>query len=245
MFNVESPQELESIDECAGRLGQRARISHPDQSRRGPEDASLHLDRAQEKQVRVRCREPLKEYRKARELRNIDVIGVDCHIGSQLTEVAPFVERMNKLKELIGVLRSEGFEIRYLDLGGGLGIRYNEEMPPHPREYARGIIDNAKGLDCTLVFEPGPRHRRECRDPGDERAVYEIKRREELHHRRCGDERPDPPELLRLLSSDPARDREQGADDLRRTWSGPSANPGISWPRTGSSRVWRGENRSR
>ncbi len=155
MFNVESPQELESIDECAGRLGKRARISiriNPDVDPKTHPYISTGLKK---NKFGFDVESSLKEYRKARELRNIDVIGVDCHIGSQLTEVAPFVDAMNKLKELIGVLRSEGFEIRYLDLGGGLGIRYNEEMPPHPREYARGIIDNAKGLDCTLVFEPG------------------------------------------------------------------------------------------
>lgn len=155
MFNVESPQELESINETAARVGKKARISiriNPDVDPKTHPYISTGLKK---NKFGFDMESSLNEYRKARTLSHIDIVGVDCHIGSQLTEVAPFVDAMSKLKELIGVLRSEGFAIRYLDLGGGLGITYNEELPPHPDEYARGIIDNAGDLGCKLILEPG------------------------------------------------------------------------------------------
>ncbi len=155
MFNVESPQELECIDRCAARQGQKAGVAiriNPDVDPKTHPYISTGLKK---NKFGFDVRSALQEYRKARDLQNIEIIGVDCHIGSQLTEVAPFIDAMGKLKELIAVLRSEGFDIRYLDLGGGLGIRYHEELPPHPKEYARGILDHARDLGCTLILEPG------------------------------------------------------------------------------------------
>jgi diaminopimelate decarboxylase len=155
MFNVESPQELDSINETAARLGKKARIAiriNPDVDPKTHPYISTGLKK---NKFGFDMESSLNEYRKARTLSHIDIVGVDCHIGSQLTEVAPFVDAMSKLKELIAVLRSEGFDIRCLDLGGGLGITYNEEMPPHPDEYAQGIIDNARDLGCKLILEPG------------------------------------------------------------------------------------------
>ena len=155
MFNVESPQELDSINRCAAKLGRKARISiriNPDVDPKTHPYISTGLKK---NKFGFEVQSALKEYRKAKTLKNIEIIGVDCHIGSQLTDVAPFVEAMTKLKELIVVLRSEGFDIRYLDLGGGLGIRYNEENPPHPKEYAKGLITQAGDLGCTLILEPG------------------------------------------------------------------------------------------
>jgi diaminopimelate decarboxylase len=80
---------------------------------------------------------------------------VSCHIGSQVTKVTPFIDALEKLKGLIRRLREEGIAIRYLDLGGGLGITYNQETPPHPSEYAQAIIAAGRELDCTFIFEPG------------------------------------------------------------------------------------------
>jgi diaminopimelate decarboxylase len=85
----------------------------------------------------------------------LDIKGVSCHIGSQVTKISPFVDALDRLKKLIRLLRKEGIDIRYLDLGGGLGITYREEAPPHPVAYAKAIIGAAKGMDCTLIFEPG------------------------------------------------------------------------------------------
>jgi diaminopimelate decarboxylase len=93
-------------------------------------------------------------------LKNLEVIGVDCHIGSQLTSVGPFVDALSRVREyldrvLVGYLRKEGANIRYLDLGGGLGIQYKDEEPPRPEEYAAALIQGLEGLDVTLILEPG------------------------------------------------------------------------------------------
>ena len=82
-------------------------------------------------------------------------MGIDCHIGSQITKVHPFIDTLKKLKQLIAELKGEGICIKYLDLGGGLGITYNEENPPLPHIYAQAIIEEIKDLDCHLILEPG------------------------------------------------------------------------------------------
>jgi diaminopimelate decarboxylase len=102
----------------------------------------------------------IETYKKAAALKNIDVVGVDCHIGSQLTSVTPFVDALAKVREyldrmLVGEMKKEGAQIRYLDLGGGLGINYHDETPPLPDEYAKAIIQGLEGLDITLILEPG------------------------------------------------------------------------------------------
>jgi diaminopimelate decarboxylase len=93
-------------------------------------------------------------------LPNVEVVGVDCHIGSQLTSVTPFIDALAKVREylervLVGEMRKEGTQIRYLDLGGGLGISYHDETPPLPEEYAKAIIQGLEGLHITLILEPG------------------------------------------------------------------------------------------
>jgi diaminopimelate decarboxylase len=88
-------------------------------------------------------------------LQNVDIKGVSCHIGSQITKLLPFIDAIDRLKSLIAALRAEGIDIRYLDLGGGLGISYDQEAPPLPSEYARAIIDAAGNIGCTFIFEPG------------------------------------------------------------------------------------------
>jgi diaminopimelate decarboxylase len=94
-------------------------------------------------------------YQRAMKLEHVEPVGVDCHIGSQLTQTAPFVEALTRLSELIERLRGAGVPIKYLDLGGGLGITYNEEKPPPPQEYADEVLALAKGLDASLILEPG------------------------------------------------------------------------------------------
>jgi diaminopimelate decarboxylase len=99
-------------------------------------------------------------YKKALSLKNLEVIGVDCHIGSQLTSTGPFVDALARVREyldrvLVGYLRKEGANIRYLDLGGGLGIQYKDEQPPSPEEYAAALVQGLEGLDVTLILEPG------------------------------------------------------------------------------------------
>ena len=155
MFNVESSMELRTINEVAGRMNRKAPIA----IRVNPDiDARTHpyitTGMKQNKFGIDILRAPMA-YRLASELPNLKVMGIDCHLGSQLVEVEPFVEALKKLKGLVDDLRKEGMEIRYLDLGGGLGITYNDEDPPHPVEYASNILEEIRSFDCTLILEPG------------------------------------------------------------------------------------------
>ncbi|HEX9144199.1 MAG TPA: diaminopimelate decarboxylase [Candidatus Binatia bacterium] len=160
MFNVESEQELVALDEIAGAMGAKAPISlriNPDVDPQTHPYISTGMKKAK---FGVDIKTSLDTYKKAASLPNIDVVGIDCHIGSQLTSVAPFVDALARVREyldrvLVGSLKNEGARIRYLDLGGGLGISYNDEMPPHPEEYANAIVEGLQGLDMTLILEPG------------------------------------------------------------------------------------------
>jgi diaminopimelate decarboxylase len=94
-------------------------------------------------------------YLQARRYRNLDLKGVSCHIGSQLTKISPFIDALKRIKNLLQSLQEVGIDIRYLDLGGGLGITYKDETPPHPSEYADAIIGSSRDISCTFIFEPG------------------------------------------------------------------------------------------
>jgi len=155
MFNVESSQELQAINEVAGRIGNKAPISirvNPDIDPKTHPYISTGLK--QNKFGIDVLRAPMA-YRLASQLPNLKILGIDCHIGSQLVEVEPFIEALKKLKQMVENLRKEGIEIQYLDLGGGLGITYEDEEPPHPIEYASTILDEIRGFGCTLILEPG------------------------------------------------------------------------------------------
>jgi diaminopimelate decarboxylase len=155
MFNIESTQELEAIDARAQSLGRKARIAlrvNPDVD---PKTHPYISTGMKKNKFGVDIPSALKAYEQARNLEHIEICGVDCHIGSQLTEIAPFVDALQRLRILIERLEAMGIPIRYLDLGGGLGIVYDQELPPHPREYAQAMLQELKGLSCTLIFEPG------------------------------------------------------------------------------------------
>jgi diaminopimelate decarboxylase len=155
MFNVESPQELEEIHACAKKMGQKAGIAlrvNPDVD---PQTHPYISTGLKENKFGIDIDRSLAEYRQAKKMPYLDIKGVSCHIGSQLTKISPFVDALKRLKTLVARLREEGMDIRYLDLGGGLGITYNEEQPPHPLEYAKAIIAAAKDMHCTFIFEPG------------------------------------------------------------------------------------------
>jgi diaminopimelate decarboxylase len=160
MFNVESEEELVALDGIAAGLGKKAPISlrvNPDVDPQTHAYISTGMKKAK---FGVDIKNSLETYKKAVSLSNIDVVGVDCHIGSQLTSVTPFVDALAKVREyldrvLAGEMKKEGAQIRYLDLGGGLGINYHDETPPLPEEYANAIIRGLEGLDITLILEPG------------------------------------------------------------------------------------------
>jgi diaminopimelate decarboxylase len=155
MFNIESLQELEAIDQRAEAMNSRARIAlrvNPDVDPKTHPYVSTGLKK---NKFGVDIEQALKAYKRSRDLEHVEVLGIDCHIGSQLTEVAPFIEALKRLKVLIGRLEQIGIRIQYLDLGGGLGISYHEESPPHPREYAQAVVEELSDLSCTLILEPG------------------------------------------------------------------------------------------
>jgi len=155
MFNLESPQEMLALNESAARLGRRAPIAirvNPDVDPKTHPYISTGL---KENKFGIDLEVSESMYVQAREMSNLEIIGVGCHIGSQLTEVSPFLDTLKRLKLLIERLRQQGIQIRYLDLGGGLGITYSEENPPLPSEYARALLEEVDGVDCSLIFEPG------------------------------------------------------------------------------------------
>lgn len=155
MFNVESSQELQKINDVAGRIGKRAPISirvNPDIDPKTHPYLSTGL---KQNKFGIDINRALTAYRMASQLQHLEIIGIDCHIGSQLIEAEPFVEALRKLKGLVKNLRKEEMKIRYLDLGGGLGITYEDEEPPQPVEYAANILEEIQGFDCTLILEPG------------------------------------------------------------------------------------------
>jgi diaminopimelate decarboxylase len=160
MFNVESDEELTALNEIAAGIGKKAPISlrvNPDVDPQTHPYISTGMKKAK---FGVDIKKSLETYKKALALPNIDVVGVDCHIGSQLTSLTPFVDALAKVREyldrvLAGEMEKEGAQIRYLDLGGGLGINYHDETPPLPDEYAKAIVEGLEGLAVTLILEPG------------------------------------------------------------------------------------------
>ncbi|TES90177.1 MAG: diaminopimelate decarboxylase [Desulfobacteraceae bacterium] len=155
MFNVESLEELELIDKRAGLLKTKAPVSirvNPDVDPKTHPYISTGLKK---NKFGIDTETAIQAYRFASKLENIDVTGIDCHIGSQITEAKPFMEALESLNALIDELKHMGIEIRYLDMGGGLGITYNDESPPHPREYGRAIVATLKGSHLKLILEPG------------------------------------------------------------------------------------------
>jgi diaminopimelate decarboxylase len=155
MFNAESGQEIVRINEVAGRVGKKARIAirvNPDVDPKTHPYISTGLKK---NKFGVDIREAVDQYALAARLGCLEVSGISCHIGSQLTEVNPFVDALRKVLLLMTRLRDMGLNIRYLDIGGGLGITYNAETPPHPDQYADALKREIAGSDLTLILEPG------------------------------------------------------------------------------------------
>ena len=154
-FNVESEQELDRINEIAGQNGKKARISfrvNPDVDAKTHPYISTGL---KENKFGVAFADAEAVYLKASELAHVDIIGMDCHIGSQLTEMAPYIDALDRLLALIERLRTQGIDIHHLDLGGGLGIRYRDEEPPLPAEWASALHERLASFDGSIVIEPG------------------------------------------------------------------------------------------
>ena len=155
MFNVESPVELELINRRAGELNKRAPVAirvNPDVDPKTHPYISTGLKK---NKFGINMEAALESYRMAGSLDHVDVVGIDCHIGSQITETKPFEAALTSLKSLINDLKQMGTDIKYLDMGGGLGITYADETPPPLSEYAGTITQQLKGMDLQLILEPG------------------------------------------------------------------------------------------
>ncbi len=154
-FNVESTAELKEIDKIAGKMGLKAPVSlriNPDVD---PETHPYISTGLRQSKFGIPHSEALESFKMSRSLPNLDVIGIDSHIGSQITTVAPFVESVERLVEMVDSIRDLGIDIQYIDIGGGLGIRYKDEEPPEPLELAEAIVPLLSKTGCTIIFEPG------------------------------------------------------------------------------------------
>ncbi len=154
-FNVESAAELERLNDVAASMGKIASISirvNPDVDAKTHPYISTGL---KENKFGIDISLVDAVYLRAAEMENIEVTGIDCHIGSQLTEVTPFMDALERLLDLADRLKAQGITIKHLDLGGGLGVRYKDETPPLPSEYTEKLFTNKKLKKYEIVIEPG------------------------------------------------------------------------------------------
>ncbi|MXX10397.1 MAG: diaminopimelate decarboxylase [Nitrospira sp. SB0677_bin_15] len=155
LFNVESPAELQAINDVARGKGLRARVAlrvNPDID---PQTHPYITTGLKKSKFGIGADRALEDFTTAASLPNVEVIGVHAHIGSQLTQVSPFVDSLKRVVGLIETLKSRDIPIRYLNIGGGLGITYSDETPPLPTEYAEAIMPLLKASQCEIIMEPG------------------------------------------------------------------------------------------
>ncbi|NOQ94558.1 MAG: diaminopimelate decarboxylase [Methylophaga sp.] len=154
-FNVESIAELSRINDVAGHLAMRAPISirvNPDVDAQTHPYISTGL---KENKFGIAIELAEEVYQQAHAMANLDVVGIDCHIGSQLTTVSPFVDALERVLTLIDALAEQGISLSHLDIGGGLGITYQDETPPSPAEYSAALRELLEGRDLEILLEPG------------------------------------------------------------------------------------------
>ncbi len=155
MFNVESEDELREIDRVAGAMKVKAPVAlriNPDID---PQTHPYISTGMKEHKFGISIDRALEHYRIAARLRNTEIVGVQKHIGSQITKIAPFVDAVKRILILVDELKRQQYDIRYLDIGGGLGITYRSEKPPVPADIANRLLPLIKGRKVTLVMEPG------------------------------------------------------------------------------------------
>ncbi len=155
MINVDSKSELNLLDRIAGELSRKARVAlrvNPDIDPRTHPYISTGL---KENKFGIAIERAVEYYQEARELSNIEVVGVHKHIGSQIVQLSPFVESLQKMMSLVDELKRLGFALRYLDMGGGIGITYDNEQPPSFEEYVGAVRPMIEASGLTLIVEPG------------------------------------------------------------------------------------------
>jgi len=154
-FNVESESELARLDRVAGKMGLRAPVS----LRVNPNvDAKTHpyiSTGLKDNKFGIAHDQALRVYREAAAMAHVEVVGIDCHIGSQLTEAAPFADALDRVLELVNALKEAGIPLHHIDIGGGVGIRYRDETPPALSDYAQVLLSRLEGRRESLIVEPG------------------------------------------------------------------------------------------
>ena len=154
-FNIEVSGELDRINQLAAQLGLIAPVSfrvNPDVDAKTHPYISTGL---KENKFGIDIDTAITEYRRAAQLSHIKVVGIDCHIGSQLTEISPFLAAVDRVLALVAALQQAGIELEHIDLGGGLGICYRDEQPPLPQDYIAAILQRFEHLDYEILLEPG------------------------------------------------------------------------------------------
>ncbi|SDN27048.1 diaminopimelate decarboxylase [Desulfonauticus submarinus] len=155
MFNVESEAELIKINKVASEMNKIARVSLRINPNVNPETHPYISTGLEKNKFGIPEDYALEIYKLAHNLSNIEPVGIDCHIGSQLTSISPFLDALDKILDLYLKLLDLGIKIQYLDLGGGLGIQYKEEAPPHPIEFGKALKKRLQNKNITLILEPG------------------------------------------------------------------------------------------
>jgi diaminopimelate decarboxylase len=154
-FNCESVPELQRINSIAGEMNLKAPVSlrvNPDVDAQTHPYISTGL---KENKFGIDIKEAPKLYQEAAALEHIEINGIDCHIGSQLTSLEPFIDALDRVLNLAETLKGQGIAIKHLDLGGGLGVRYQDEHPPQPAQYAKAVLEKLKNTDYEILMEPG------------------------------------------------------------------------------------------
>lgn len=154
-FNVESIPELKEIDRLAGEMNRKVPLAfrvNPDVDPKTHPYISTGLKK---NKFGISHSRALESYQIAANLKNVRIIGIDAHIGSQITEVGPFIESAKRLVDLVNLLKENGIYLAHIDIGGGLGIRYGQEEPPEPPEWAKAIETILAETGCRIIIEPG------------------------------------------------------------------------------------------
>jgi diaminopimelate decarboxylase len=155
LFNVESRAELRHIDAVAERIGRRAPVGFRVNPDVDPQTHPYISTGLRTSKFGIPIAEAVDAYGEAKALQNVDVVGVGCHIGSQLVSIEPFADAVALVRELVKELRAAGHSIEVVDVGGGLGVNYAEEVPPTPSEYAAAVGAALGDIDCEIILEPG------------------------------------------------------------------------------------------
>jgi diaminopimelate decarboxylase len=155
MFNVESIQELELINKIGSKLHKVPNISIRINPNIDPHTHKYISTGKNENKFGIPIRESIKIYLNSKKYKNLNICGIHCHIGSQITSIEPFILMAKKIYEIVHLLKSKGVNIKYVDIGGGLGIRYYNETPPTPYQLAKEIVPVLKPLNIVLILEPG------------------------------------------------------------------------------------------